>query len=156
MDHSHDALQKTTRLIEFLAEVKAAVERDPVIDILEDPDPPDPIIWLDVLPDGTLQQALVTLSWDSVFPARPHTPRWMAPRIAYSRAARNRTSVRCRSLSSAAMSIRAPAVQKPTESLRGSGRRRFSRSRHPLGPVGMLATPHMHVNRLKRGDFQPT
>ncbi|MFY1692971.1 AAA domain-containing protein [Plantactinospora sp. WMMB782] len=52
MDRSQDALQKTTRLIEFLAEVTAAVERDPVIDILEDPDAPDPIIWLDALPEG--------------------------------------------------------------------------------------------------------
>lgn len=47
MTLSQDAIEKTTKLVEFLAEVTAAVERDPVCDILEDPDAPDPVIWLD-------------------------------------------------------------------------------------------------------------
>ncbi|MFC0530820.1 AAA domain-containing protein [Phytohabitans kaempferiae] len=53
MDRSLDALRKTTKLMDFLAEVTAAVERDPITDILdEDADPPDPIVWLDRLPEG--------------------------------------------------------------------------------------------------------
>ncbi|MGI5151460.1 hypothetical protein ACQEVC_34690 [Plantactinospora sp. CA-294935] len=153
MDRSQDALQRTTRLIEFLAEVTAAVERNPVIDSPEDPDAPDLIILVDVLADGTLQQKSVMLSCDSVFASSaPHAALDGAEDRVLARGL-ERTSVRCRSLASAVMSIRAPAVQRPTESLRASGR---SRARHPAGPVAMLATPQLHVNRLKRGDFQPT
>ncbi|GAA2217305.1 hypothetical protein ACFY2R_28960 [Micromonospora olivasterospora] len=52
MTLSQIAIEKTTKLVEFLADVTAAVERDPVCDILEDPDAPDPVIWLDALPRG--------------------------------------------------------------------------------------------------------
>ncbi|WHT22157.1 AAA domain-containing protein [Crossiella sp. CA-258035] len=48
-----EALNKTTSLMNFLAEVTDAAERHPVRDILStDQDAPDPIIWLDELPDG--------------------------------------------------------------------------------------------------------
>jgi outer membrane murein-binding lipoprotein Lpp len=46
-------LRKTTKLMDFLAEVTAAVERNPIRDILDDAaGAPDPIIWLDELPHG--------------------------------------------------------------------------------------------------------
>ncbi|NJC73013.1 AAA family ATPase [Planosporangium thailandense] len=48
-----EALRKTTKLMDYLAEVTAAAERDPVRDILADEaGVPDPIIWLDGVPDG--------------------------------------------------------------------------------------------------------
>ncbi|MCE7002894.1 AAA family ATPase [Kibdelosporangium philippinense] len=48
-----DALRKTTSLMEYLAEVTDAAERDPVRDILSDQSgAPEPIVWLDELPDG--------------------------------------------------------------------------------------------------------
>jgi len=48
-----EGLRKTTRLMEYLAEVTAAAERDPVRDILtEEVGAPEPVIWLDGLPDG--------------------------------------------------------------------------------------------------------
>ncbi|MCX5066043.1 AAA domain-containing protein [Micromonospora lupini] len=52
MTLSQDAIGKTTKLIDFLADVTAAVERDPVCDILEDLDLPDLLVWLDALPQG--------------------------------------------------------------------------------------------------------
>jgi hypothetical protein len=52
-DRDRDALHKTTKLMDFLAEVTAAAERNPVRDIFEDETgAPDPIVWLDELPDG--------------------------------------------------------------------------------------------------------
>jgi very-short-patch-repair endonuclease len=49
-----DALRKTASLMDFLAEVTDAVERDPIRDILSDEwGAPSPLVWLDDLPDGT-------------------------------------------------------------------------------------------------------
>jgi very-short-patch-repair endonuclease len=46
-------LAKTVSLMEFLAEVTDATERDPVRDILADETgKPDPLVWLDEVPDG--------------------------------------------------------------------------------------------------------
>jgi very-short-patch-repair endonuclease len=46
-------LAKTISLMDFLAEVTDATERDPVRDILADETGgPDPVVWLDELPDG--------------------------------------------------------------------------------------------------------
>jgi hypothetical protein len=69
---SQDAIEKTTKLIEFLAEVTAAVERDPVCDILEDLDAPDPIIWLDTMPQGV--QWVASPPDDVIMRLRPPRP----------------------------------------------------------------------------------
>ena len=69
MTLSQDAIEKTTKLVEFLAEVTAAVERDPVCDILEDPDAPDPVIWLDALPRG--EQWMASPADDVIMRLRP-------------------------------------------------------------------------------------
>ncbi|MGW0504083.1 hypothetical protein [Micromonospora sp. NPDC003241] len=72
MTLSQDAIEKTTKLVEFLAEVTAAVERDPVCDILEDPDAPDPVIWLDALPRGVHWMA--SPADDVIMRLRPSRP----------------------------------------------------------------------------------
>jgi AAA domain len=64
VDTDLQALQKTTRLMEYFSEITAAVERDPLRDILSDEaGAPDLIIWLDRLPDGV---KLVLNSHDDV------------------------------------------------------------------------------------------
>ncbi|MGC4834891.1 AAA domain-containing protein [Micromonospora vinacea] len=72
MTLSQDAIEKATKLVEFLAEVTAAVERDPVCDILEDPDAPDPVIWLDALPRGV--QWMASPADDVIMRLRPSRP----------------------------------------------------------------------------------
>ncbi|MDO3685952.1 AAA domain-containing protein [Micromonospora sp. C28ISP2-4] len=72
MTLSQIAIEKTTKLVEFLADVTAAVERDPVCDILEDPDAPDPVIWLDALPRGV--QWMASPSDDVIMRLRPSRP----------------------------------------------------------------------------------
>ncbi|MFI6132793.1 AAA domain-containing protein [Micromonospora sp. NPDC051141] len=72
MTLSQIAIEKTTKLVEFLAEVTAAVERDPVCDILEDPDAPDPVIWLDTLPRGV--QWIASPADDTIMRLRPSRP----------------------------------------------------------------------------------
>ncbi|MEU4159230.1 AAA domain-containing protein [Actinoplanes sp. NPDC026670] len=53
MGVEQDALRRTTRLMDFLADVTAAAERDPIVDILDGgPKAPDPVVWLDRLPAG--------------------------------------------------------------------------------------------------------
>ena len=64
VDTDLQALQKTTRLMEYFSEITAAFERDPLRDILSDEaGAPDLIIWLDRLPDGV---KLVLNSHDDV------------------------------------------------------------------------------------------
>ncbi|MEU8327915.1 hypothetical protein [Micromonospora sp. NPDC048839] len=72
MTLSQDAIEKATTLIEFLADVTAAVERDPVCDILEDPDAPDPVIWLNALPRGV--QWMASPADDVIMRLRPSRP----------------------------------------------------------------------------------
>ncbi|MFY1573261.1 AAA domain-containing protein, partial [Verrucosispora sp. WMMD703] len=74
MTLSQDAIEKSTKLIEFLAEVTAAVERDPVFDILDDLDAPDPVVWLDTLPQGV--QWVASPADDVIMRLRP--PRQLA------------------------------------------------------------------------------
>jgi hypothetical protein len=53
MDEDSGALGKTAKLMDFLADITAAVNRDPVTDILADEaGAPETIVWLDELPKG--------------------------------------------------------------------------------------------------------